>query len=182
MVTYSKLGPAPRLLAWLRLLALTATAPDREFEACTIGRSNKKGATIAIAQIPPLGHDAVSRESMAQGHLESLVDLFLRGMREPLPLYLKTSAAWAQALDKGRDPAADASSAWTSRYRFDGEDKDVEHLLVLGDDVAFDNVLGICGAPVGEENDWEASEATRFGVYARRLWGGLLAHEEVTDR
>jgi exodeoxyribonuclease V gamma subunit len=181
-VTYSKLGPAPRLLAWLRLLALTATAPDRAFEACTIGRSNQRGATIAVAQIAPLGTDAVSRKSMAVGHLQSLVDLFLRGMREPLPLYLKTSASWADAVDRGRDPAADASSAWTSGYRYVGEDKDAEHLLVLGDDVAFDDVLGICGSPVGEEGDWQASEATRFGVYARRLWDGLLAHEVVTDR
>jgi exodeoxyribonuclease V gamma subunit len=181
-VTYSKLGPAPRLLAWLRLLALTATAPDREFEACTIGRSNKRGATITVAQIGLLGPDAGSRKSMAEVHLESLIDLYKRGMREPLPLYLKTSAAWAKAVDTGRDPRADASSAWTSGYRFDGEDKEAEHRLVLGDDVAFDDVLGICGAPVGEEGDWEASEATRFGVYARRLWDGLLAHEELTER
>jgi exodeoxyribonuclease V gamma subunit len=181
-VTYSKLGPAPRLLAWLRLLALTATAPEREFEACTIGRSNKRGAAIAVARIGPLAADAPSRKVVAEGHLEVLVDLYQRGMCEPLPLYLKTSAAWAEATDRGRDPAADASSAWTSGYRFDGEDKDAEHLLVLGDDVAFDDLLGICGTPVGDEGDWVASEATRFGVYARRLWDGLLAHEEVTDR
>jgi exodeoxyribonuclease V gamma subunit len=181
-VTYSKLGPAPRLLAWLRLLALTATAPEREFEACTIGRSNKRGATIAVARIGPLAADAPSRKVVAEGHLEVLVDLYQRGMCEPLPMYLKTSAAWAEATDRGRDPAADASSAWTSGYRFDGEDKDAEHLLVLGDDVAFDDLLGISGTPVGDEGDWVASEATRFGVYARRLWDGLLAHEEVTDR
>jgi exodeoxyribonuclease V gamma subunit len=181
-VTYSKLGPAPRLLAWLRLLALTATTPDREFEACTIGRSNKRGATITVARIGPLAADAAGRKAVAQGHLEVLVDLYQRGMCEPLPLYLKTSAAWAEAMGKGRNPAADASSAWSSGYRFDGEDRDAEHLLVLGDDVAFDDVLGICGTPVGEEGDWEASEATRFGAYARRLWDGLLAHEEVIDR
>jgi hypothetical protein len=55
-------------------------------------------------------------------------------------------------------------------------------MLLLGDDVTFDDVLGVCGAPVGDEGDWEASEATRFGVYARRLWDGLLAHERVTER
>jgi exodeoxyribonuclease V gamma subunit len=181
-VTYSKLGPAPRLLAWLRLLALTATAPDRKFEACTVGRSNKRGATITVARIGPLGPDAASRKTMADGHLASLVDLYQRGMREPLPLYLKTSAAWATAVDTGRDAAADASSAWTSGYRFDGENKDAEHLLVLGEDLTFDDLLGSCGAPVGEEGNWEVSEATRFGVFARRLWDGLLAHEELTDR
>jgi exodeoxyribonuclease V gamma subunit len=181
-VTYSKLGPAPRLFAWLRLLALTATAPDRAFEACTIGRSSKKGASIAVALLGALGPDPASRKAVADEHLQVLVDLFLRGMREPLPLYLRTSAAWAEALEQGRNPESDASSAWTSGYRIDKEDKDAEHLLVLGDDVTFDDVLDICGPPLREECAWAVSEATRFGAYARRLWDGLLAHEKVTDR
>ena len=29
---------------------------------------------------------------------------------------------------------------------------------------------------------WEPAETTRFGRYARRLWDGLLAHEQVVDR
>ncbi len=181
-VTYSKLGPAPRLYAWLRLLALTATSPDRAFEACTIGRSSRSGATIAVARLGPLASDAAGRQAMAEEHLQVLVDLFQRGMREPLPLYLKSSAAWAEAVADGRDPVAAASAEWTSRYRVDKEDKDAEHLLVLGEDVAFDDVLGSCGAPAGDEGNWGRPEATRFGAYARRLWGGLLAHEEVTDR
>jgi exodeoxyribonuclease V gamma subunit len=181
-VTYSKLGPAPRLFAWLRLLALTATAPDRAFEACTIGRSRSSRATITVARLGPLGPDAASRKTAAERHLHVLVDLFLRGMREPLPLYLRTSAAWAEAVGGGRDPEAAASSAWTSQWRMDKEDKDAEHALVLGADVVFDDLLGGGGPPLGEEGTWEASEPTRFGVYARRLWDGLLAHEQVTDR
>jgi exodeoxyribonuclease V gamma subunit len=181
-VTYSKLGPAPRLFAWLRLLALTATAPDRAFEACTIGRSRSNRATITVARLGPLGPDAASRRAEAALHLEAIVDLFLRGMREPLPLYLRTSAAWAEAVDGGRDPATAASSAWTSQWRMDKEDRDAEHALVLGADVSFDDMVGRCGRPSDEEGAWEASEASRFGVYARRLWDGLLAHEQVTDR
>ncbi len=181
-VTYSKLGPAPRLFAWLRLLALTATAPDRAFEACTIGRSRSSRATITVARLGPLGPDSASRKTAAERHLHVLVDLFLRGMCEPLPLYLRTSAAWAEAVDGGRDPEAAASSAWTSQWRMDKEDKDAEHALVLGADVAFDDLLDIVGPPLGDEGEWEASEPTRFGLYARRLWDGLLAHERVTDR
>jgi exodeoxyribonuclease V gamma subunit len=181
-VTYSKLGPAPRLFAWLRLLAVTATAPDRAFEACTIGRSRSSRATITVARLGPLGPDAASRKSAAERHLHVFVDLFLRGMCEPLPLYLRTSAAWAEAVDGGRDPEAAAASAWTSQWHMDKEDKDAEHALVLGADVAFDDMLGTGGPPQGDEGGWAASEPTRFGAYARRLWDGLLAHEQVTDR
>jgi len=181
-VTYSKLGPAPRLYAWLRLLALTATAPDRAFEAYTIGRSRSSRATITVARLGPLGPDAASRKTVAERHLHVLVDLFLRGMCEPLPLYLRTSAAWAEAVNGGRDPEGAATPAWTSQWRMDKEDKDAEHALVLGADVTFDDMLGMGGAPQGDEGGWEASEPTRFGVYARRLWDGLLAHEQVTDR
>jgi exodeoxyribonuclease V gamma subunit len=181
-VTYSKLGPAPRLFAWLRLLALTATAPERAFEACTIGRSRSNRATIAVARLGPLGPDAASRKAAADRHLQALVDLFRLGMREPLPLYLRTSAAWAEAVDGGRDPAAAASSAWTSQYRFDKEDREAEHALVLGADVAFVDLLGSGGPPRGDEGGWEASETTRFGALARRLWDGLLAHEQVIER
>lgn len=181
-VTYSKLGPSPRLFAWLRLLALTATAPDRAFEACTIGRSHSGRATIAVARLGPLGPDQASRRAAAERHLGVLLDLFLRGMREPLPLYLRTSAAWAEAVGTGRDPEAEASFAWTSGYRIDKEDKDPEHTLVLGADVAFEDLLDLGGGPVGDEAAWVATEATRFGVYARRLWDGLLAHEQVVEQ
>jgi exodeoxyribonuclease V gamma subunit len=181
-VTYSKLGPAPRLIAWLRLLALTATAPDRPFEACTVGRARSSRATISVARLGPLGPDAATRLATAELHLRVLVDLFLRGMREPLPLYLKTSAAWAEAVSARRDPQAAATSAWTSGYRFPKEDKETEHTLVLGDEVAFDEVLRLASSPRADEAAWEPSETTRVGVYARRLWDGLLQHEQVSDR
>jgi exodeoxyribonuclease V gamma subunit len=181
-VTYSKLGPAARLTAWLRLLALTASAPDRPFEACTVGRSRSSRATISVARLGPLGPDAASRLATAELELQALVDLFLRGMREPLPLYHRTSAAWAEAVKVGRDPHAAAASAWTSEYSFDKEDRENEHRLVLGDAVGFDEAVRLAGSPQGDEAAWEPAETTRVGVYARRLWDGLLAHEQVIDQ
>ncbi len=181
-VTYSRLGPAARLLAWVRLLALTAAFPDRPFETCTIGRGRTPRFAISVARVGPLGPDEASRRATAERHLAALVDLFERGMRAPLPLYIKTSAAWAEAVAAGRDPAASAVRAWTSAYERDNEDKDPEHVLVLGTALAFDAMVVRSGHPDPDERGWEPSEDSRFGAYARRLWDGLLAHEHMVDR
>jgi hypothetical protein len=53
---------------------------------------------------------------------------------------------------------------------------------VLGDAVAFDEVVRLAGSPRADEAAWEPSETTRVGAYARRLWDGLLAHEQVIDQ
>jgi len=181
-VTYSKVGPAHRLIAWVRLLAVSATWPERPFSAVTVGRSQGARATISVATIRPLGPDAASRKEAAESHLRALVELYLRGMREPLPLFLRTSAAWATAAAEGKEPVRTASGAWASDYNFDKEDKEAEHVLVLGGGLPFRSLLDRAGAPRAEEVPWAPAEPTRFGVYAHRLWDPLLAHEEIVDR
>ena len=181
-VTYSKLGPPARLIAWLRLLVLTATWPERPFSTRTVARSQSNRSTISVATIRPLGDGADSRRTAATSHLHTLVDVFLRGMREPLPLYCKTSAAWASAVAEGKDPDRAAAASWASGFSFEKEDKEAEHLLVLGGSLAFESMVACAGAPQSEEAAWDPTEPSRFGLYARRLWEGLLAHEEIVDR
>ena len=181
-VTYSRLGPAHRLIAWVRLLVLSATWPERSFSARTVGRSQKRGATIAVADIGPLGPDAMSRKVAAETYLEALVEVFQRGMCEPLPLYAHTSAAWASAVADGSDPHRAATAEWASAYDYPKEDKEAEHTLVLGAALPFRAVLQAAGAPRADESGWGPPGSSRFEAYAHRIWDALLGHEQVVDR
>ena len=135
-----------------------------------------------MATIAPLGPDADSRRAAAVAHLRVLVDLFERGMCEPLPLYCKTSAAWVGAAAEGRDPAQSAGRVWESGWNGHNEDRDPEHELVLGEGVSFAAMVRLSGAPRDDEQSWPSSDGSRFGAYAARLWDALLAHEVVADR
>jgi exodeoxyribonuclease V gamma subunit len=183
-VTYSKLGPAARLIAWLRLLVLTASWPDRPFEARTVGRARSNRHTISTATIAPLGPDTASRKAEADRHLRTLVDLFARGMREPLPLFCKTSAAWAEAVALGKDAHRLAARTWESGFGGNNEDKNPEHELVLGGSMSFDAMFDLVGTARADEmgDGWVGSDPSRFVRYAARLWDQLLAHEQVVDR
>jgi len=185
-VTYSKLAAKHRLVAWVRLLAITATHPDRPFAAATVGRYPGRGRrwTVGVARITPPAGDPEARRRWALEHLGVLVDLHDRGLREPLPLYCKTSAAYAGARAAGddADDAQDrARDAWESG-RYDREDRELDHQLVLGGVRTLAELLQVppCADEAGP--GWAADEPTRFGRYARRLWDGLRSCEEVSNR
>ena len=160
--TYSRVAAKHRLTAWVRLLALTAADPDRGFEAATVGRHPGQARLLIARLRPPAGPD---RGKWALAQLTSLVDLFDWGMREPLPLYCATSGSFAEAEASGRDGASAARAAWTSAWNFDREDRELEHQLVLGGVLGFDELPGAALAEC-----------------ARRLWTGLLAAEELSVR
>ncbi|HVM15555.1 MAG TPA: exodeoxyribonuclease V subunit gamma [Egibacteraceae bacterium] len=177
-ITYSRVSAKHRLTAWVRLLALTAGHPDRAFAAATVGRG--RGRRVTCVALPALVPDPATRAEAARAQLAVLVDLYDRGMREPLPLYAKTSAAWAQARHDGHDPEPGADGEWTSGWsrqgeRWSREDEELEHQLVLGGVVPLRALLE--DQPRADEGWHAEQEATRFGRYARRLWSGLLAHE-----
>jgi len=182
---YSKLAAKHRLRAWAQFLALSAAHPELGASTLTIGQSEGSSASrprVSVATLGPLGADGGGPGTAAR-QLSALVDLYRRGMREPLPLYCATSAAWAAAPGALQDPVEAARRQWASGFEdLPGESSEAEHVAVLGEDKAF---LELCEeAPRADESGpgWDMSEATRLGRLAKRLWSPLLQHEKRQER
>ncbi len=182
-VTFSRVNARHRLAAWVRLLALSAAHPERPFEIATVGRarSGANPSRVTIVRIAALAPDPATRRELSRRHLLTLLDLYDRGMREPAPLYCLSSAAYAQAAAAGRDGASSGRQAWTSEWRFDKEDKELEHQLVLGRVAAFEELLAEAPRPDEQGEGWDSRQTTRFGRYACRLWEGVLGSEVVSE-
>jgi exodeoxyribonuclease V gamma subunit len=183
--TYSRLGYKQRLSAWVRLVAATASHPDRELRAVTIGRGSGND-DVRTSEVAIAGDTAADRYAAATDELELLVALLDLGLREPLPLYCKTSAAYAEAARGGRDPIDPAKREWESRYGKRGwislENEEPEHTIVLGGVVGFERLLEVPPGPQESGVGWAADERSRLGRLARRLWDGLLDREQVSSR
>ncbi|MCX2929123.1 exodeoxyribonuclease V subunit gamma [Mycobacterium sp. CVI_P3] len=157
-VTFSKLDAQHLLRAWIPMLALTAAAPGRWSAVC-IGRQRRRTGVIERMLGTPQEDPVVV--------LRELVAIYDAGRREPIPLPIKTSHAWAVARISGQDPRGEAWSKW----RYERDDPAIER--VWGRDPGLDPLL----TPVrpGEEAD---GETTRLGAYAARLWAPLLRAED----
>lgn len=167
---YSALSPRQRMAAWVKLLAVTATTGDPAWRAVTIGpvRADAPKARRSILTAPP----------DPRVILRQLVDVYDRGMVEPLPLAPRTSERYADRRRAGMDVAearADAEQAWSGTNQVPGEIADDAVCFVHGADVPFARLWDV--AP-GEGEQWPG-EGSRFGVLARLVWDPLLGCEEV---
>jgi exodeoxyribonuclease V gamma subunit len=158
--TYSRINARHRLTAWVRLLALSAAHPERAFKAVTVGRG-EGGADVAW----------LGRVEDPLAALAVLLDLHDRGLREPLPLACRTSAAYARFR---ADPVGAARREWLSGWDFAREDREREHAIAFGGVLTLEQLLA---EPPRADERWDPLEESRFGQYARRLWDDLLAHE-----
>jgi exodeoxyribonuclease V gamma subunit len=161
-VTYSKLDGRHVLESWIRLVALIAQYPGRAWTAVCIGRPRKG--------VRPAQRVLGAPDEAAVDVLRELVALYDAGRREPIPLPIRTSYAWACGRYSGDDPEREAS--W--RWKYDKEEPAVER--VWGKGATLNDLL----TPVrpGEEFD---GESTRLGAYAARLWLPLLRAERDPD-
>ncbi|UBV16848.1 exodeoxyribonuclease V subunit gamma [Mycolicibacterium fortuitum] len=147
-VTYSKLDGKHLLQSWIPLLALAAGHPDQDWTAVCIGRP-RRGDTPRI--------EGLGRPDNPVELLADLVAIFDEGRREPLPLPIKTSYAWAAARHVGDDPEHEAGFRWRSG-RFPGENEAPAHVRAWGRGAPLSSLVGL-------------------GEYSERLWLPLLQAE-----
>lgn len=147
-VTYSKLDGKHLLQSWIPLLALAAGHPDQDWTAVCIGRP-RRGDTPRI--------EGLGRPDNPVELLADLVAIYDEGRREPLPLPIKTSYAWAAARHVGDDPEHEAGFRWRSG-RFPGENEAPAHVRAWGRGAPLSSLVGL-------------------GEYSERLWLPLLQAE-----
>ena len=162
-VGYSRLDGKQLLESWIRLLALSANDPDHNWTALTVGRA-ARGTTPAQRLLGPA-------PEAPDVLLHDLVKLYDAGRREPLPLPLKPSFAWATARRLGDDPQRAAADKWAPK-QWDGDNAEPAHVRVWGLKAPLDRLF--TPVPRGEEFK---GEDHRFGALAMRLWSPLLAAE-----
>ena len=100
-------------------------------------------------------------------------------MREPLPLFCESSAAYAAASDKGDDGYAAAAKKFDDGFKFEGEISDEEQRGAFADVGSLEDIRVM--EPRADESGagWATGEATRFGRLAHRLWHLPLQHESM---
>lgn len=164
-VTYQRLDAKQRIAAWVRLLALTTTTPDRRWRAVTIGRGRPSGAKVAtIGPLPA---------QQARQVLADLVALHREGLREPLPLPPRTALTYARIRTAGgsaSDALAEAIREWCGG-KFPERDSNRAFTLAFGDRAGAEVLTR--PAP------GRGAEPTLFGSLAMRLWTPVLAAEDV---
>jgi exodeoxyribonuclease V gamma subunit len=164
-VTYSKLDGKHLLESWIPLLALLAHDPDRDWSAVCIGRP-KRGTT-------PREEGLGRPQEPAVDVLRELVSIYDAGRREPIPLPIKTSYAWAVARHCGDDPVQAAEFRWRSKDRYPAEDQAPAHVRAWGRNARLADLR----QPLRPDEEYPVSpkgEDNRLGAFAARLWLPLL--------
>jgi exodeoxyribonuclease V gamma subunit len=124
-VTYSKLDGKHLLASWIPLLALYAHDPRQDWQAVCIGRAKKRDT---------LRTEGIGRPEVdAAALLRDLVAVYDAGRREPIPLPIKTSYAWAAARHCGDSAEGEARYRWKSGDRYPGEDAEPAHVRAWGE-------------------------------------------------
>ncbi len=165
--SFSSLKHKNVLGLWVRLLALQVTQPETQSRAALVAR---RTAGVRTWTFQPV----TAEQAMIE--LNNLVDLMLRGRREPLPVMPAVGRDYAhkRQLDDPAECLTEVREQWLkdlTRTGSEAADRVVRRLF--GDDDAFSRLSAL--PPQSDEADWFPDETSRFGVLARRIWDTPLA-------
>ena len=138
------------------MLALFARDPATDWRAVCIGRAKKRD----MLRTEGLGRP----DENAVAVLRDLVAVYDAGRREPIPLPIKTSYAWAAARHSGDSPEGEARYRWKSGDRYPAEDQDPAHVRAWGERAGLSVLLdkGLAG-------------------YAERVWLPMLRAQRAAE-
>ena len=152
---YSRFKPAHRVAAWLDLMALVVTDPDRQWRSLAVSRPEQVGAGPTVNDLVPVATGDDAPVSASDG-LAVAVDCYRRGMTEPLPLF--PTFSWY--LYRGKSPR----SRWRG-YSFP-EDGDSVAVRLAFDNRDFDEMLDLAPRPTDPRG--VKGRAMRFATYLHR--------------
>jgi exodeoxyribonuclease V gamma subunit len=171
-VGVSKLKAKHRIATWTRLLAVIAAQPGLDPVGRLLGQDKNLVAGYRDTTLRPLAatqadgvHDDPAE--FARGHLANLVDLYLRGHSQPLPLLPEVACAYSSCREKGEDheaALARARSAWEGNDRYAGEQGDAYVVQAFG----------------SERDLADLVRSTTFAGDALRIWGPIVEAEVKT--
>ncbi len=163
-VTFSRVAPKHRLAAWLDLVALVAANPANDWRSVVAGRAERHDAPKVI-ELVARGDKPDDRHGRALDALETAVDCYRRGLREPVPLFASLSYKLHERTAKPDD--------WES-FRGHGDGQDDANRLAFGG-LGFDE---LCALPA-RDGDPPGSSAGRAARFADYLWGAIEASTEA---
>jgi exodeoxyribonuclease V gamma subunit len=162
-VLFSRHKAEHRVRAWTELMAVVGTQPDVPWRSLVMNwKQRAKMPYDEVLLVPRADEgDAAARRSQAVGALEVAIDLYRRGLAEPLPLFPALSAA----LWEGKRTAY----LWDG-YSFSAEMKDPATALAYAgvDHHGVSTMPALPDDPPGEA-------AERLARYAHLLYGTLDA-------
>lgn len=159
-VTYSRIAPRHHLTAWLELLVLVASDPDRDWQSIVVGRAAQP-ATAAAVRLRAPGASSEERRSSALAGLAVVTDCFLRGQIEPLPLFPHLSPLLFDGT---------ATATHWQDHNGSGDGNDEANRLAFGD-LDWNGLLAL----PARDDDPPGPAAGRAQRYARYLWGTVYA-------
>ena len=163
-ITPSEFDESKILDVWLDLLVLSVMYPSEPWQGSLISRGKKTVKKVDIpigvgTHIQLVGDSAEQRKEAAIGALSTVVDLFLRAQREPLPIFAKSSALVAR--DKS------GKSKWEGGFNSVPGECVNEWTKAAFGDLTYKQLQAM------ELQSWdvEGPGDNRFERYARVLWG-----------